>query len=56
MSLLAVDYGDNIKIGLLRTRDEFGAFVKKKFAPDASSIDSVFDMTSAHVALVVHIK
>ena len=52
ISLVAVDHGDRITVGLLLTKAEFDEVVPKLFQNhqfDVSFLDSVFDITRGHV-------
>jgi hypothetical protein len=47
-----VGYGNDVKVGLLLTRDEFRAFVEKIFSGhlfDDQFLDCIYDLTAGHV-------
>jgi hypothetical protein len=47
-----IDYGNDVKVGLLLTQDEFHAFVEKLFSGhrfDDQFLDGIYDLTAGHV-------
>jgi hypothetical protein len=47
-----IDYGNDVKVGLLLTQDEFHAFVEKIFSGhrfDDQFLDGIYDLTAGHV-------
>jgi hypothetical protein len=52
VGLRAIDYGDQIEVGLLLTKPEFYDFVEKRFSGnrfDKDFLDSIYDLTAGHV-------